>query len=106
MAASPASLRISVMRELLDVVNQAEELPLRIDLDAPAQREAVEPFVVAQVAEHRLDGGEAAAVGDTTFGGIDALSHARGQRVLGFCVFEEGDLSRLGGLGFAQTLVS
>ena len=39
-ASAEGSLPIPVMGELLDVVNQAEELPLRIDLHAPAQREA------------------------------------------------------------------
>lgn len=33
--------------ELLDVVHQAEELPLAVDLFSTAQREASEPLVVA-----------------------------------------------------------
>jgi hypothetical protein len=36
-----ALLPITVMRELLDVVNQAEELPLTIDLVSSSQREAI-----------------------------------------------------------------
>ena len=48
----PASLlayRIPVMRQLLDVMNKAEELPLCIDLLLAAQREAFEPLVVSDV---------------------------------------------------------
>ena len=42
-----------------DVVRQAVQLPLPIPPLSPAQRETGEPLVVAQVAEHRFDGGEA-----------------------------------------------
>jgi len=38
-------LRIPMMRQLLDVMHQAEELPLAVDLLLSAQREAVEPLV-------------------------------------------------------------
>jgi hypothetical protein len=55
-------LRIPVMRQLLDVVHQAEELPLRIHLPLSSQREAIQPLVVADVAEHRLHRGEASPV--------------------------------------------
>ncbi len=44
---------VTVVRQLLDVVHHAVELPLRIDFPASAQREAIEPFVVPEVAEHR-----------------------------------------------------
>ena len=50
------------MRELLDVVYQAEELPLRIDLRSAAQREAAESFVVPNVGEDRLDRAESLRV--------------------------------------------
>lgn len=46
--------RISMMRELLDVVHQAVELPLRIAPLLLAQREPAQPLVVAQVTKHRL----------------------------------------------------
>lgn len=46
--------RIPMMGELFDVVDQAEELPLPIDFGLPAQREAIEPFVVAHVRKHWL----------------------------------------------------
>ena len=50
------------MGELLDVVDQAEELPLYIDFGFSAQGEAIEPLVVSKIAEHRLDHREAPAV--------------------------------------------
>jgi len=37
------------------LVEQAEELPLRIDFGFPSQGKAIEPLVVSKVAEHRLD---------------------------------------------------
>ena len=48
-----------MMRQLLDVVNQAVQIPLRVHLWLGSQREAVEPLVVPQVGEHRLDDGDA-----------------------------------------------
>ena len=64
------------MRQLLDVVHQAEELPLRIDFLLPAQREAVQPLVVAEVAEHRLHRGEAPAIQLPSAFRIDGPLHA------------------------------
>jgi len=52
------------MRELLDVVDEAEQFPLRIDLLPSAEREPIEPLVVADVAEDGLHGGEALTVAD------------------------------------------
>ena len=54
--------RIATVGELLDVLHHAVELPLPIDFLLPAQREPVKPFVVSQVAEHRLHGGEAVTI--------------------------------------------
>lgn len=48
-----------MMRQFLDVVHQAAKLPLGVHFLAPAQREAVQPLVGHQVAEHRLHRGEA-----------------------------------------------
>jgi hypothetical protein len=42
-------------RELLDIVHQAVQRPLRRDLRLPAQREPIQPLVVPQIGEHRLD---------------------------------------------------
>ena len=50
------------MRQLLDVMDEAEALPLRIDLLLSAEREAVEPLVVPGIAEHRFNRGKPLAV--------------------------------------------
>ena len=55
-------LRISVMREFLDVVHHAVELPLRIDFALAPERKAIKTLVVAQVAKHRFHRGDAPAV--------------------------------------------
>ena len=47
---------VSMMRQLLDIVNQAVQVPLCIHRRPCSQGEAVQPFVVAQVAEHGFDG--------------------------------------------------
>jgi hypothetical protein len=39
------------MRELLDVMNQTVQLPLRIDFLLPSQGKAVQLFVVPQIAK-------------------------------------------------------
>ena len=70
-------LRIAVMRQLLDVVYQTVEFPLRIHLLLSSEGEAVQLFVVAQVAEHRfhrckasgIDGGDAGVALDDIFAG-------------------------------------
>jgi hypothetical protein len=45
-------LRVSIVRQLLDVMHQTEQLPLCIDLLLSAKREPVEPLVVADVREY------------------------------------------------------
>jgi hypothetical protein len=71
-------LCIAVMRELLDVVDQAEQLPLSIDFLAAAERESIESFVVADVAEDGFHCGESLAIARATGGGVDAFPHAVG----------------------------
>jgi hypothetical protein len=76
--AIPRGLRgVSGVRELLDIVHETEELPMRVDFGAFAECEAREPLVPAQVAEHRLDRGETAAVPRAALRGIDPPLHAR-----------------------------
>ena len=60
-------LRVPVMRQFLDVVHQAVELPLRIHLRFSSEREAVELFVVPQIAEDGFHGGETPAILDASF---------------------------------------
>ena len=55
-------LPIPMVGQLLDVVHQAVELPLPIYLLASAQREPVQPLVVADVREDRLDHRESATI--------------------------------------------
>lgn len=58
---------IPVMCQLLDVMDQAVELPLRIDLLPASQGETVDPFVMPEIPEHRLNGGEALPVQSSSF---------------------------------------
>lgn len=95
------------MRQLLDVVRQAVELPLRIHFLLPPQGKAVELLVVPQVAEHRLHRGEAPAVSRLSFGTVDAGFHFVGEgfRPISFALKE----THLPGLGLgrgAQALVA
>jgi hypothetical protein len=71
-------IRVALVPELFDVVHHAIELPLPIDLGAPAQREAVEPLVVSQVAEHRFDRGKARANHLLALARVDAPLHPLG----------------------------
>ena len=64
--------------ELFDVVHQAVQLPLPIHLLPPAQREAGDPFVVPQVAEHRFNRSEARSDHPLALCGIDAPLHPLG----------------------------
>ena len=63
------------MRQFLDVVHQAIELPLAIDLPPPAQREPIQPLVVPDVAEDRFDGGKASPVAGLAFFAVDGFLH-------------------------------
>ena len=75
----PAYLvRVSMVPELFDVVHQAVKLSLPIHLIPPAQREAGEPFVVPQVAEHGFYGGKPRGDHPFAFRGIDAPLHPIG----------------------------
>ena len=42
------------MRQLLDVVYQAVQLPLRIDLSLPSERKAIQLLVVADIAVNSI----------------------------------------------------
>lgn len=100
---------IPVVGELFDVVNQAEELPLTIDLGSPAQREPVQSLVVPYVRKDRLDGREALRVLRASRGRINLCFHASRVRLRLFrCALrapaEERDLSGGGLLGRPQTL--
>ena len=61
-ACTPRLLGIPMVGQLLDVVHQAVQAPLRIDFGLAAQREAVQSLDVPDVAKHRLHGADALAV--------------------------------------------
>ena len=96
---------IPVVRQLLDVMDETEEFPLRIDLLLTTQREAIESLVVAQIAEHRFHGGKALSVAFSSLFAVDALAHALGVGLR--CLAREyGNLACFGRIRFAQTLLS
>ena len=64
------------LREFLDVVDHAIQVPLRIDLVLPAVVQPSQTLVVADVGKHRLDGAKALAVQQSPAGGVDRLAHA------------------------------
>src|SRR3990167_296894 len=94
------------MRQFLDVVYQTVKLPLRIHLRSPSEREAIELFVVPQIAEHRLHGGEALAVLDAPFRAVDAGFHFIGVAHPVFLAPEERYLPHLGLLRGQQTTIT
>ena len=96
---------LSMVRPLLDVVDQGEQLPLAIDFRLAAQRETIELLVVAEVAEHGFDGGEASTVLLFALVAVDAFAHALRMRDDGFAC-EDRDLAYGCGVGFAKALGS
>ena len=96
-----------MVSQLLDVVHQAVELPLPIDLGAPAQCEAMEPLVVSEVAEDRLDSGKARGNHALAGVGVDPPFHSLGVALFAVAfALKEGDLTRLSFVGGAQALVA
>ena len=82
---------------------RSEQFPLTIDFVSTAQGEAIQLLVVAEIAEHRLDGGEATAVLLATFVAVDACAHRLRMRS-DVLACEHGDLSHFAGVRFAQAL--
>jgi len=76
-ALCPLLLRIPVMRQLLDVVYQAVELPLRINLALSPECEPVQLLVVPDVTEHQFHRGKASPVLRLPFRVVDAPSFCR-----------------------------
>jgi hypothetical protein len=60
-------LRVAGAGQLFDVVYEAEELPLPIDLGSTTQREPSESLVVTEIAKHGLHRAEALAVPQAPF---------------------------------------
>ena len=62
-------------------MEEAEELPVCVDLGARTQGEAVESFVMPKTIEDRLDSREALAIGRATVFAIITLPHFGGEPV-------------------------
>lgn len=94
------------MRQLLDVMHEAVEVPLGVHLGLCTQREAIEALVVAQVRKHRLHRGDTPRVKRFAAFAVDGLSHdlrvGRGGRVL----LEERHLACRRAFGVAQAACS
>src|SRR5215468_11255502 len=97
------SSRITIVRQLLDVLYHTVELPLPINLVAAAQAKAVEPLVGTHVAKHRLHGGKPPRDHLASALTIGLASHALARRFLGTGVLaqENGHLSELASLRVA-----
>lgn len=91
--------------QLLRVVHQGKQLPLRIDLATGAQGKSSQSLGM-QMAEDRLDDSEAAAVDQPTFSRIDPGFHGGSVRmgVLRLAAVEEGHLPIRTDLRLAQAL--
>ncbi len=63
------------MRQFLDVVRQAVQRPLRVDLLSPTQREPIQPFVMPQIAKDRLDSGKAPPITRFAFFTVNRSFH-------------------------------
>ena len=96
-----------MMRQLLNVVHQTKEMPLRIHLLLSAQRETIEPLVAAQVTEHRFHRRHALPVAFTPIDAINRLLHALGvgQR-RGLLFVEERHLAGRGSIRVTQTTLA
>ena len=99
--------RIAMIRQLLNIMHQAVQLPLPIHLGFSTQRKAVQALIAAQVAEHRFHCRKAARDHQSTGIGIDFLLHPL-DMILLFIAFslQERNLSCFGFLGGAQTFIA
>jgi hypothetical protein len=69
--------RISRVRQLFDVVHETKQLPLRVDLRAATQGEAIQSLVIPYVAKHRLHRREPLRILRATLGRVDTRAHQR-----------------------------
>ena len=77
------SFRVSAVRQLLDVMDQAVELPLRGDLGSASQGESVQLLVRPQVTEHRFHRSEAPRDHLASVRAVDLVLHPLAGRFLG-----------------------
>ena len=92
--------------QLLDIVNQAVEIPLRVHLALGSQGEAVQSFVVPQVGEDRFDDRDAPSIEFASTRAIDCLPHTLGVGQQRLILLEERHLANSGLLRVAQTTLS
>ena len=99
--------RITMIRQLLDIMHHAKQLPLPIYFDLPAQRKAVQTLITAQVAKHRFHRRKAARDHLSARVGIDLHLHQVDMIFLGIAfALQESDLPCLGFLGGTQTFLA
>src|SRR5574337_361425 len=96
--------QLAVQLQFGDVVDDAIQLPLRVDLGLAAQREAAQATLL-DMAEYRLNQTHAMGVDRATVGAVDLLAHRAAMRVgelARYRTVEEGHLAHGRDIGFAQ----
>ena len=71
---------VAIALQLRDVVDNAKQLPLRVDLGLAAQRESSQAALL-RMAEHRLDQTHALGIDRAAFVAVDFLAHGAAVRV-------------------------
>lgn len=95
-----------VALDLADIVHQAVEQPLAVDLGLASEGKTIKAFGGTQIGEHRFGSRKAALIDVLPECGIDSAFHLRGEsfaRRLRTSI-EEHDLAYLRLLGMAKTL--
>jgi hypothetical protein len=74
-----SSVFLPPVRDFLEVMDEAVEQPLDVDLSLPAVGEAVELLVTSEVGENRLHNRQTPAVDLTRLRLVDLAPHLRGE---------------------------
>jgi hypothetical protein len=99
---------LAVWLKIGPVVENAEQLPLRVDLGLATQRKSAQAALL-DVPEHRLDPAHAVGVDRTAFETVDFFVQGAAVRVGKLVrdgVVEERDLAHRGDIGCPQTLAT
>lgn len=72
----PSVAHDSGSADLFEVVDQAVEPPLGVDLHGAAQGRAIHPFVGSDVGKDRFDRAQPLAVDRAALGGVDLVAHS------------------------------
>src|SRR5678815_845429 len=99
---------ITVVRELLDVLDHTIKLPLPVDFLLATQGKAIHLLVGPYIAKHRLNRGKAPRDHLASAFAVDLSLHAIARLFfgLGVLAYEDGRLPDLTALRMAQTLGS